>query len=151
MVYQEAGIHHISREESKDGKEQHLPSPSLARSMTKMVASDPAVLKAQRNRKQRLKTLLHALQFGTKSMKDIHDNFVLMSDGDDRKPGMVDFADFCACSKVSVTKESKELFSLFQHELFDGEHIDYRFFLISLVSLLGPSLEMKIGFAFEVN
>merc|ERR1712228_157069 len=139
MVYQEASIH----------RHDHSKTPSV-HGKTKMAEASPSVLREQRNRKQRLKVLLGALEFDTKSMKDIHSNFVLMSDGTERAPGMVDFADFCACTKVPVSKESKELYGLFQNKLFDGEHIDYRFFLISLVSLLAPNLEMKIGFTFEV-
>ena len=142
MVYEEAGIHRPDKSKEE--------SQSFGASMTKLGAASPEVLKQQRNRKQRLRKLLEALQFDTKSMKDIHSNFVLMGGGDERSPGMVDFADFCACTKVSVSGDSKELFGLFQHSLFDGEHIDYRFFLISLVSLLAPNLEMKIGFTFEV-
>merc|ERR1739842_84564 len=51
---------------------------------------------------------------------------------------------------MKVSAESKELFSIFKHSSFGDQYIDYRFFLISLVSMLAPNLEMKIQFVFDI-
>eukprot|EP01084_Bolivina_argentea_P145913 255629_1 len=142
MVYREAGIH------KKPGS--NIPGATFGRMATKFSIADVSVLQQQRNRKERLKVLFEILDFETKSMKDIHANFLLMDDMDERALGLVDFADFCACTKIKVCDESKELFSLFQHESVGDKYIDYRYFLISLVSMLSPSLEMKIKFTFDV-
>eukprot|EP01083_Nonionella_stella_P155580 502740_1 len=145
MIYKEAGIHRTLGGQSM--------ANGLNRMATKHCITDINALQQQRNRAERLKELLEILQFETKSMTNIHNNFVLMDDGgnsDGRPPGLIDYADFCACTKVAVTHQSKELFALFEHETFGAECIDYRFFLISLVSMLAPNLEMKIKFTFDV-
>ena len=51
---------------------------------------------------------------------------------------------------MKVSSESKELFAIFKNELSGDQYIDYRYFLISLVSMLAPSLEMKIQFTFDI-
>lgn len=147
MVHREAGI-----VKPRNKGHAHLSTMSLA--STKKGGADRTELAKDRKRIGRLKELLEELEFASKSMKDIHHNFLLMAgddgEGDEEKAGLVDFADFCACCKVSVTAASKELFALFEHGLFGAHRIDFRFFLIALVGAMAPSLEMKIGFAFEV-
>jgi len=137
MVYTEAGI-------KREFKSTAVRQPGA----TKSSLMNAQTLRMGRNKQERFKRLLQALDFETKSMKDIHNNFMLMNP----KDGLIDFADFCACSKLAVNEESTALFQLFQNECGDDKtkKIDYRFFLISLVGVLAPNLEMKIKYTFEI-
>ena len=143
MVYREAGI-----ERKRESKQE-----PLMRMSTKYGMIDGVVLKRERDRQKRLKELLEILEFDTKSMKDIHSNFALMDDTKEKEKeneiGKIDFADFCACTKVIINDESRELFGLFKQNE-SSKYIDYRFFLISIVSMLAPTLEMKIKYAFDI-
>lgn len=141
MVYREAGI------DRKNSKRKQMNT--FNKMSTKLCAADIGILKQERDRKQRLKQLLEILEFDTKSMKDIHSNFSLMDDSRQREIGLIDFAEFCTCTKLEINEYSQELFCLFQDND-NNKYIDYRFFLISIVSMLSPSLDSKIKFTFNI-
>ena len=99
MVYKEAGINRKSK---------RVPTELNPKNF----GADAEMLEHQRQRTHRLRQLLEILGFdtSTKSMKDIHNNFLLMNDSDVRQVGLIGFADFCAWYDCAILQYVYHLF-----------------------------------------
>jgi len=94
-----------------------------------------------------LQNMIKQIQFASKNIDELHGNF--MMECDDQKTGRIQYESFCKSIEEKMDNPiCQALFKLFQPNT--NQQIDFREFLISVISIITTNQTLKIKYAFNI-